>query len=110
LAWSSWGIVAMNTSKLRQGDLWVEGQPGENKSQIQVWWYIPLIWATPSDGDLHKDIGRRKICSCLPACIYLPEQLFKSTILLGLRNYYILGLFIHSWPLLGRWTTDCKLS
>jgi hypothetical protein len=30
----------------------------------------PLIWATPSAGDLHKDVGRRKIYSlsftCLP--------------------------------------------
>jgi hypothetical protein len=30
-------------------------------------WYTPLIWATPSAEDLHKDIGRRKISSSLPA-------------------------------------------
>jgi hypothetical protein len=34
---------------------------GQSKSQIQVWWYIPIIWTTPSGGGLHKDSGRRKI-------------------------------------------------
>jgi hypothetical protein len=29
---------------------------GQNKSQIQVWWYTPLICTTPHAGDLHKDI------------------------------------------------------
>ena len=52
---------------------------GQNKSQIQVWWYTFLIWATPSAGDLHKDIGRRKISSSLPACIYLPADLLEPT-------------------------------
>jgi hypothetical protein len=28
LAWRSWGTVAMNPRRLRQGDLWVQGQPG----------------------------------------------------------------------------------
>ena len=65
LAWRSWGIVAMNPRRLRQGDLWVQGHLGQSKSQIQAWWYTPLIWATPSAGDLHKDIGRRKIHSLL---------------------------------------------
>jgi hypothetical protein len=41
---------------------------GKSVSQIQVWWHTPLIWATPSAGDLHKDIGRRKMFSS-PACL-----------------------------------------
>ena len=63
LAWRSWGIVAMYPR--RQGGLWVQGHLGQSKSQIQVWWYTPLIRATPSAGDLHKDIGRRKNLSLL---------------------------------------------
>jgi hypothetical protein len=31
----------------------------------------------PSAGDLQKDIGRKKIRSSLPACIYLPAHLLK---------------------------------
>jgi hypothetical protein len=69
LAWRSWGIVAMkslgsgkvvhafNPRRLRQGDHWVQGQFGTSKSQIQAWWYTPLIQDTPSAGGLH-DIGR----------------------------------------------------
>jgi hypothetical protein len=45
---------------------------GQNK-------YTPLIWATPSAGDLPKDTGRRKICSSLPAFIYLPAHLLEPT-------------------------------
>jgi hypothetical protein len=30
-------------------------------------WHTPLIWATPSAGDLCKDIGRRKTLLCLLA-------------------------------------------
>jgi hypothetical protein len=45
-------------------------------SGIKGGWHTPLIWATPSAGDLHKDIGRRKSLSLslslslspLPAC------------------------------------------
>jgi hypothetical protein len=48
---------------------------GQNKSQTQSWWYTPLIWGTPSAGDLHKDIGRRKILSSSSSC------------LVGLNNY-----------------------
>ena len=33
---------------------------GQSKFQIQAWWYTPLIWATPSTGGLHKDIGRSR--------------------------------------------------
>jgi len=32
-----------------------------------AWWYTPLIWNTPSAGEQHKDIGRRKSLS--PACL-----------------------------------------
>jgi hypothetical protein len=74
LAWRSWGLVAMknlgpgkivqtfNPRRPKQGDLWVQGKVSleQYKSQIQLWWHKPLIWATPSTGDLPKDIGRRK--------------------------------------------------
>ena len=70
------------------------------KSQIQAWWYTPLIWATPSAGDLHKDIGRRKIHSLLH--------------LLALWDWATASsLDFHSQLLLtivGSWTTDCKSS
>ena len=52
---------------------------GQSKSQIQALWYMPLIGATPSTGDLHKGIGRRKISSSSPTCIYLPAHLLEST-------------------------------
>lgn len=91
LVWKSWGIVAMkslgpdkvvntfNPRRLRQGDLWVQSQPGTLQVPIQAWWYTPLIWATPSSGDLHKNIGRRKIHSSLSACTYLPAHLLQYT-------------------------------
>jgi hypothetical protein len=63
LVWRSWGLVVMNPKRPRQGDLWVPVHLRQSKSQIQAWWHTPLIWATPSAGDLHKDIGRRKILS-----------------------------------------------
>jgi hypothetical protein len=48
----------MDSRKLRQGDLRVQGHLG-----LKVWCHTPLIWATPSAGDLHKDIRRRKSLS-----------------------------------------------
>jgi hypothetical protein len=41
---------------------------GQNKSQIQVWWYTPLIWATPSAGDLHRHWKKEDslFFACLP--------------------------------------------
>jgi hypothetical protein len=53
----------MNSRRLRQGDLQVQGHLG-----LKVWWHTPLIWATPSAEDLHKDIGRRHTLSPSPAC------------------------------------------
>jgi hypothetical protein len=54
----------MNSRRSRQGDLQIQGHLG-----LKVWWHAPLIWTTPSAGDLHKDIGRRKTLSPLPACL-----------------------------------------
>jgi hypothetical protein len=50
----------MDSRRLRLGDLRVQGHLG-----LKAWWHTPLIWATPSAGNLHKDIGRRKIYSLL---------------------------------------------
>lgn len=89
----------MNSRRLRQGDLWVQGHLGQSKSQIQAWWHTPLIWDTPSAGDLHKDVGRRKAHSLFLACLPCgTEQLLDPR------------TSIHSccWPLLGSWTTDYK--
>ena len=36
----------MDSRRLRQGDLRVQGHLG-----LKVWWNTPLIWATPSAGD-----------------------------------------------------------
>jgi hypothetical protein len=41
--------------------------------------HILLIWATPSPGGLHNDIGRTKFHSSLTACTYLPAQLLEPT-------------------------------
>jgi hypothetical protein len=38
--------VAMDSRRLRQGDLRVQGHLG-----LKVWWHTPLIWAMPSAGD-----------------------------------------------------------
>jgi hypothetical protein len=90
LAWSSW--VAMNPRRLRQGDLWVQ-----SKSQIQVWWHIPLIWAIPSAGDLHKK-----------------GDLLSLLRLLALWDWATArSLDFHSQlrlTFVGSWTTDCKSS
>jgi hypothetical protein len=66
----------------------------QNKSQIQALVaHIPLIWATPSAGDLHKDIGRRKICSSLDLFsstsvgIYFYRRPAETTSPVGLSNY-----------------------
>ena len=66
LAWRSWGMVAMNPRRLRQGELWVQGHLGQSKSQIPAWWHTPLIWATPSAGDLMEE-GRFARSLCLLA-------------------------------------------
>jgi hypothetical protein len=71
-------VHAFNPRRLRPGISEFKVSPGQNKSQIQAWWRTPLIWATPSAGDLHKDIGRRKTHS-LPACTYLPAHLLEPT-------------------------------
>jgi hypothetical protein len=63
LAWSSWGIVAMKSLDLgKQMPLipvdWgkeiseFKVNLGQSKFQIQVWWYTPLIWVTPSPGEV----------------------------------------------------------
>jgi hypothetical protein len=46
----------MNSTGLKQGDLRGQGHLG-----LKAWWHTTLIWATPSAGDLHRDIGGRKI-------------------------------------------------
>jgi hypothetical protein len=55
----------MDSRRLRQGDLRVQDHLG-----LKAWWHTPLIWATPSAGDLHKDIGRRKIDSLLQLLVF----------------------------------------
>jgi hypothetical protein len=68
---------------------------GQNKSQIQAWWYTPLNWAMPSAGDLHKNIGRKKILSSSPAWhllastsvgVYFYRRPAETTSLVGLNN------------------------
>jgi hypothetical protein len=54
-------ILRHSGYELRQGDPRVQSHLG-----LKVWWHTALFWATPSAGDLHKDIGRRKTPS--PAC------------------------------------------
>ena len=54
-------IHTFNPKRLRM--MTSELKLGQNKSQIQAWWYKPLIWAILSAGDLLKDILRRKLLS-----------------------------------------------
>ena len=49
--------------RLRQRDLRVQGQPGAKQVPDPGMVVQTLVWATPSAGDLHKDIGRKKIHS-----------------------------------------------
>jgi hypothetical protein len=72
-------VYSFNPRRLRQGDLWVQGQPGTSKTQIQGWCYTPLIWTTPSAGGLPKGIRRRKTHSSSPAYTYLLAQLLEPT-------------------------------
>lgn len=51
---------------------------GQSKFQIQVWQFIPLIWATSSAGGLYKDIEKSKIPSSSLVCTYVKPHLFKS--------------------------------
>ena len=79
------------------------------QSNFQI--YTPQIWATLSAGGLHEDIGRRKINFPSTACTYLLAHLLEPTStenllkqlasLVGQRIYLILGVLIHSCPLLG---------
>ena len=58
---------------------------GQSKFQIKnslgpgVVAHTFLIWAIPSAGGLHKDNGRRKMHSSLPAFTYLPAHLLEPT-------------------------------
>jgi hypothetical protein len=91
LAWRSWGTVAMkslgpgkvvhtfNPRRLRQGELWVQGQPEikqvpDSGMVVHTW-----IWATPSAGGLHKDIETMKNCFSSTACTYWPAHLLEPT-------------------------------
>ena len=105
LALRSWGLVAMNPRKLRQGDLWVQGHLGQSKSQIQAWWHRPVIGATPSAGDLYKDIGRRKICSLLCLLALWDWTTARS---LAFHSQLLLLLLLTIVGELGY--TDCKSS
>jgi hypothetical protein len=71
-------VHAFNPRRLRQGDSDFKISLGKSKSQIQEWCYTSLIWATPSVGNLHKDIGR-KIHASSPAWTYLPARLLEPT-------------------------------
>jgi len=112
LAWRSWVIVAMkslgphtfNPRRLSQGDLWVQSQPGTKQVPdpgVVAHTFNPghtFCWG------LHKDVGRRKIhSSCLLAstCQHLcwnplNRRAAETTSLVGLSNYWILGLPIHN--------------
>jgi hypothetical protein len=131
LAWRSWGTVAMkslgpgkvvhtfNPRRLRQGDLWVQGQPGSKQVPDPGVVVHTLIWATPSAGDLYKAIRRRKSHSSLPACTYLPAHLLepastedrvKQLASWDWATASSLDFPVtddHCW---GSWTTDCKSS
>ena len=95
LAWRSWGIVAMNFRRLRQRDLWVHGH-----LRLKSWWHTPLIWDTPSDGDLYKDIARRFTFSPLRLLALWVWATGRS---LDLHSELLLTIVVS-------WITDCKLS
>lgn len=64
----------------------------QSKSEIQAWRYIPLIWATPSAGDLHKGIGKiHSLLACKNLLAHLLEPQFyrrpiETTSLVGLSQ------------------------
>ena len=54
----------MDSRRLRQGDLRVQGHLG-----LKVWWNTPLIWATPSAGDNIRTLEEGSIALApSPAC------------------------------------------
>ena len=66
----------MDSRRLRQGDLQVQGHLG-----LKVWWNTPLIWATPSAGDNIRTLEEGSLAlTPSPACR------------VGLSNCQILGL------------------
>jgi hypothetical protein len=73
------GYEKLRYTWLRQGDLWVQGHPATKQ--------VPdpgVVAHTFNLGHtffwrLHKDTGRRKIHSSLPACTYLPAHLLEPT-------------------------------
>ena len=54
----------MDSRRLRQGDLRVQGHLG-----LKVWWHTPLIWATPSSGYHIRTLEEGSLAlALLPAC------------------------------------------
>ena len=56
----------MDSRRLRQGDLRVQGHLG-----LKVWWNTPLIWAPPSAGDNIRTLEEGSLALALapsPAC------------------------------------------
>ena len=54
----------MDSRRLRQGDLRVQGHLG-----LKVWWNTPLIWATLSAGDNIRTLEDGSLALApLPAC------------------------------------------
>lgn len=108
--------VGRHTSDL---DLQVGGQHAFG-SDIEIGRH-PLIWALLSAGSLYKEEGRFALCSFVLTVLkhlFLPWSLLlqdssiyrgpaETPSLVGLRNYQILGLPVHSWSLLEQ--LECSL-
>jgi hypothetical protein len=54
----------MDSRRLRQGDLRIQGHLG-----LKVWWHTPLIWATLSAGDYMRTLEEGSLTLTLsPVC------------------------------------------
>ena len=112
-----WAVMAMKNlspgkvvKAFIQG-LWIQCQPGTKQVPGPCVVVHTFNLGTPSARDLLKDIWRRKTNTSSTACkdrlasISVGTSFYRSpvetTSLVELRNYWILGLLMHSWCLLG---------
>jgi hypothetical protein len=120
LAWRSWGIVAMrslgpgkvvytfNPRRLRQGDLWVQGQPGTKQDPADPGLVVHTFnlghtfWK-PTQGHWKKEDSLFFACFCLLASTsvgtYFYRRPAETTSLVGLSTIFLDFPFIadHCW-------------
>jgi hypothetical protein len=108
-----------NLRKLRQGDLWVQGQPGNKTSprsrcdgtHLESGPHLLLeAYIRTLEEGRFAFLRRLHWLASTSVGIYFYRRRAEPMSLMGLSKYKILGLPLtadHCW---GSWTTDCKSS